>query len=84
MVLGFISLILTFAQQHIAQLCIPVSYANTMLPCPYHKSEDHSGGGGKGGGGGGGGGHRRLLWYEQERRILAAGSMGAGCSKVRN
>ncbi|XP_004301623.1 PREDICTED: MLO-like protein 5 [Fragaria vesca subsp. vesca] len=79
MVLGFISLILTFAQQHIAQLCIPVSYANTMLPCPYHKSEDHSGGGGKGGGGGGG--HRRLLWYEQERRILAAGSMGAGCSK---
>ncbi|XP_028549290.1 MLO-like protein 9 isoform X3 [Dendrobium catenatum] len=33
MVLGFISLLLTFGQNYIAKICIPVGVANTMLPC---------------------------------------------------
>jgi hypothetical protein len=33
MVLGFISLILTFGQPYIAKICIPLKVANTMLPC---------------------------------------------------
>jgi mlo protein len=71
MVLGFISLLLTFGQKYIAQICIPVEAADTMLPCPY-----------RGARGGGGGGHRRLLWYEPERRFLAAGSEAPGCKPV--
>ncbi|WCJ44745.1 Seven transmembrane MLO family protein [Euphorbia peplus] len=34
MVLGFISLLLTFSQSYIARICIKERYANTMLPCP--------------------------------------------------
>ncbi|PRQ19357.1 hypothetical protein RchiOBHm_Chr7g0216341 [Rosa chinensis] len=82
MVLGFISLLLTFGQAYIAKRCIPEHYADTMLPCPYRNGPDDHGGGDKGGDkGGGGGGHRRLLWYEQERRILAAGSSGHACAE---
>ncbi|PKU72837.1 MLO-like protein 10 [Dendrobium catenatum] len=33
MVLGFISLLLTFGQNYIAKICIPESVADTMLPC---------------------------------------------------
>ncbi|EEF52897.1 Protein MLO, putative [Ricinus communis] len=73
MVLGFISLLLTFSQNFIARICIREKFANTMLPCPqkgkHHepdsdpfKEEDH---------------HRRLLLYD--RRFLAADSSGAGC-----
>jgi F0F1-type ATP synthase assembly protein I len=32
MVLGFISLTLTFSQNYIVGICIPLRYANTMLP----------------------------------------------------
>ncbi|XP_073311380.1 MLO-like protein 8 [Primulina huaijiensis] len=34
MILGFISLILVFTQYRIAAICIPVSVADSMLPCP--------------------------------------------------
>ncbi|CAH1434689.1 unnamed protein product [Lactuca virosa] len=33
MVLGFISLLLTFSQSYIVKICIPDSLADTMLPC---------------------------------------------------
>jgi len=33
MVLGFISLLLTFGQNYISKVCIPQKYAHTMLPC---------------------------------------------------
>ncbi|MFS7997329.1 hypothetical protein Hanom_Chr12g01140461 [Helianthus anomalus] len=33
MILGFISLILTFTQYYIAEICIPVDVVDTMLPC---------------------------------------------------
>uniref|UniRef100_A0A5B6YRI5 MLO-like protein n=1 Tax=Davidia involucrata TaxID=16924 RepID=A0A5B6YRI5_DAVIN len=80
MVLGFISLILTFGQNYITQICIPLKFADTMLPCsdegthahhpeaehdPSHKSEPEH--------------HRRLLW--NEHRFLAADSPAAGCKK---
>ncbi|XP_050207547.1 MLO-like protein 9 [Mercurialis annua] len=74
MVLGFISLLLTFSQNFISEICIREKFANTMLPCPKKgdshegdsskpfKEEDHN---------------RRLLFYD--RRFLAAGSPAAGC-----
>lgn len=34
MVLGFISLLLTFGQSYISRICIPVKLADTMLYCP--------------------------------------------------
>ncbi|KZV43070.1 MLO-like protein 5-like [Dorcoceras hygrometricum] len=66
MVLGFISLLLTFGQNYITQFCIPERVANTMLPCELDK-EYH------------GSGHRRLLWMQ--RRILAADSPAKDCKK---
>ncbi|XP_012073856.1 MLO-like protein 9 [Jatropha curcas] len=84
MVLGFISLLLTFSQSYIAGMCIKERYANTMLPCPkkvhddhVHDDHDH--------------GHdhhdlltteeahhhRRLLWHE--RRFLGGGGNSVGC-----
>ncbi|XP_030535713.1 MLO-like protein 9 [Rhodamnia argentea] len=91
MVLGFISLLLTFGQNYITRVCIPERAADTMLPCPLARTSHYGGNeagekGGEGGdvaeaGGGGGGSdskhHRRLLWYAH--RMLAADSGGAGC-----
>lgn len=37
MVLGFISLILSFTQSSIVNICIPVELADTMLPCALRK-----------------------------------------------
>ncbi|PON90499.1 Mlo-related protein [Trema orientale] len=78
MVLGFISLIMTFGQNYIARICIPMKIAGTMLPCPYTGS-DHSyeAGHEPETNGGKHEHHRKLLWYE--RRFLAAGSVGADC-----
>ncbi|XP_028075663.1 MLO-like protein 8 isoform X5 [Camellia sinensis] len=80
MVLGFISLLLTFGQIYIANVCIPTKLADTMLPCPikhhggHHlepehetapkEEPDH---------------HRRLLW--NDHRILAGGEPAKGCKK---
>ncbi|KAH7853002.1 hypothetical protein Vadar_031952 [Vaccinium darrowii] len=63
MVLGFISLLLTFSQYYIAQICIPYKIANTMLPCPAREKIGTEG--------------RRLLWFEH--RVLAAGGYGTAC-----
>ncbi|MCL7038223.1 hypothetical protein MKW94_023685 [Papaver nudicaule] len=35
MVLGFISLLLTFGQNYIARICVPLRIADTMLPCAH-------------------------------------------------
>ncbi|CAI9758077.1 unnamed protein product [Fraxinus pennsylvanica] len=64
MILGFISLILVFCQYYIAEICIPIHVANTMLPCPLKAAEDKKDTKGDDG-------HRRLLWYD--RRVLAGG-----------
>lgn len=63
MVLGFISLILTFSQNYIAKICIRSNLANTMLPCAADGENDESTSEE---------GRRRLLWYEH--RILADSS----------
>ncbi|KAA8537383.1 hypothetical protein F0562_026930 [Nyssa sinensis] len=80
MVLGFISLLLTFGQNFISNICIPVKFADTMLPCSQkvahgsahspdakHKPPQKAEPEH----------HRRLLW--NERRILAGSGPSAGC-----
>ncbi|XP_058180584.1 MLO-like protein 10 isoform X2 [Rhododendron vialii] len=63
MVLGFISLLLTFSQYYIARICTPYNIANTMLPCPVRDKISAEG--------------RRLLWFDH--RVLAAGGYGTTC-----
>lgn len=64
MVLGFISLLLTFGQSYILKICIPSHVAHTMLPCPapapLKKEEDDNSES-----------HRRLLWFDH--RFLSGG-----------
>lgn len=69
MILGFISLLLTFGQNYIAKICVPIRVAETMLPCALKKTaktaeEEH---------------RRRLLWFE--RRFLA-GATATKCKEV--
>lgn len=72
MILGFISLLLTFGQNYIAQICIPVEVADTMLPCRKErlKKVKHDLFDSRG----------RALWYEQ--RLLAGEADDVGCHKV--
>lgn len=73
MVLGFISLILTFGQSYISKICIPSKVADTMLPCKAdgkHDSSDSSGDEHR----------RRLLWFQH--RYLAAAATSTECKKV--
>ncbi|KAL6493291.1 hypothetical protein OROGR_033050 [Orobanche gracilis] len=70
MILGFISLLLTFGQNYITQICIPEKLSNTMLPCEFKESQeeveaDHH--------------RRRLMWHE--RRRLAADSTPKDCKE---
>ena len=79
MILGFISLLLTFGQNYIIKICIPEKAADTMLPCRLkqeevetEEDEDH---------------HRRLLLgaYREmslKHRILKEDSPVSGCSEV--
>ncbi|KAF6159784.1 hypothetical protein GIB67_030042 [Kingdonia uniflora] len=67
MVLGFISLLLTFGQVYIGRICIPIKAADSMLPCPLRHTEvedteEH---------------RRRLLW--NDRRFLAAAAAAKKC-----
>ncbi|KAI4317050.1 hypothetical protein L6164_024961 [Bauhinia variegata] len=81
MVLGFISLLLTFGQNYISRVCIPTKYANTMLPCK-NKHEGHATHSGteQAANKGEGEHHRRLLSYE--RRILGGGGgKGPACKE---
>ncbi|KAJ6907793.1 hypothetical protein NC651_018283 [Populus alba x Populus x berolinensis] len=72
MILGFISLLLTFGQNHIAKICVPQDVVGTMLPCKKEgvtdkssstKGEEQPG--------------RRLLWFD--RRFLAADKSAVKC-----
>ncbi|XP_057994317.1 MLO-like protein 10 isoform X2 [Hevea brasiliensis] len=67
MILGFISLLLTFGQTYITKICIPQNVADTMLPCRAdgendQTEEQH---------------RRRLLWFE--RRFLAGAETTSKC-----
>ncbi|XP_057957053.1 MLO-like protein 10 [Malania oleifera] len=70
MIVGFISLLLTFFQKYIVKICISAKVADSMLPCPYDGSSDGSDSSEEEH-------RRRLLWYE--RRFLAGDSSSASC-----
>lgn len=78
MILGFISLLLTFSQDQIEKICVPRGVAESMLPCPLKNSEkEESTGGNK----------RRLLRLlltesHLKRRILAAAGSPVECPSV--
>ncbi|CAL0311702.1 unnamed protein product [Lupinus luteus] len=73
MILGFISLLLTFGQSYIVKICISANVADKMLPCPYREkgTDNESSSGGE---------HRRKL-FSYERRYLAADATSYKCSK---
>ncbi|XP_041020560.1 MLO protein homolog 1-like [Juglans microcarpa x Juglans regia] len=82
MLLGFISLLITFGQQHIAKICIPEKAGNIMLPCKkeyYPEEEDNEKEEN------GDGDRRKLLGYAGDvvwRRVLApAGGGSDHCSE---
>ncbi|KAK7406948.1 hypothetical protein VNO78_08584 [Psophocarpus tetragonolobus] len=73
MILGFISLLLTFGQTYIVRICIPKYIADDWLPCPYKKKGDDKEKDSEKE-------HRRdLLSYE--RRYLAADTTSYKCSR---
>ncbi|KAE8010766.1 hypothetical protein FH972_007102 [Carpinus fangiana] len=67
MVLGFISLLLTFGQSYISRICLPAKVVNNMLPCSSSGDDSTTES------------RRRLLWYD--RRFLAAGSYAPSCKE---
>lgn len=73
MILGFISLLLTFGQTYISKICIPDSIADTMLPCSIKTTEGTTEEAGRE--------HRRrllqnvLINQNLKRRMLAAGTV---------
>ncbi|KAF1873705.1 hypothetical protein Lal_00027743 [Lupinus albus] len=73
MILGFISLLLTFGQSYIVKICISANVADKMLPCPYReKGTDNAASSS-------GGEHRKKL-LSYERRYLAADATSYKCS----
>uniref|UniRef100_A0A803LNP1 MLO-like protein n=1 Tax=Chenopodium quinoa TaxID=63459 RepID=A0A803LNP1_CHEQI len=67
MVMGFISLLLTFSQGYIAKICIPSNFADHMLPCELQSRDS------------GEENRRRLLW--NKRRVLVSGGVSHHCRK---
>ncbi|KAK6939103.1 Mlo-related protein [Dillenia turbinata] len=80
MLLGFISLLLTFATTLIPKICISPKYVNSMLPCKGEGKKKGDYGGDERGND-----RRRLLFYAQDlvvHRALAAASGGTDyCAK---
>ncbi|WOL17254.1 MLO-like protein 9 [Canna indica] len=79
MVLGFISLLLTFGQNYIVQICIPEEAADTMLPCDKEEKVEPEEGEGVTH-------HRRLLWdsiskIPSKHRLLMEASSSPHCSE---
>jgi mlo protein len=76
MLLGFISLLLTFGTKYVAKICIPSNLGNIMLPCKKAEAEKQDSTDDR----------RRLLSFDDEnfvwRRSLAAAAGGDDyCSK---
>jgi len=72
MILGFLSLLLTFGQSYMVKICMPAYATDKLLPCPYRATrdakndeEEH---------------HRKLLYYE--RRYLAEDATPYNCKEV--
>lgn len=62
MVLGFISLLMTFVQNYVAQVCIPRSLGDTMLPCMQDSHHD---------------GEESFAVKSHRRRLLSAAAGGS-------
>ncbi|GKV30225.1 hypothetical protein SLEP1_g39063 [Rubroshorea leprosula] len=75
MIMGFISLLLTFGQTYIARICISSKVADTMLPCEADGIND----GGSSNSSSGEDGRRKLLWFEG--RYLAAVDTSPTCKE---
>ncbi|XP_054808384.1 MLO-like protein 8 isoform X2 [Prosopis cineraria] len=73
MIMGFISLLLTFGQTYILRICISSKVADRMLPCPLDGTNDVSSSEEA---------HRRKL-LSSERRFLAASSSSSYCKQIR-
>ncbi|XP_071724423.1 MLO-like protein 8, partial [Rutidosis leptorrhynchoides] len=69
MILGFISLLLTFGQSYFAKICIPISIADSMLPCALNVKKEATSAGEEH--------RRRLLSYH--KRFLASASSSSRC-----
>ncbi|XP_027357000.1 MLO protein homolog 1-like [Abrus precatorius] len=72
MLLGFISLLLTFGTKYIAKICINVAAGDTMLPCKKVEKSNNSNEG------------RKLLSFDENmvwRRVLATASGEDYCSQ---
>lgn len=72
MILGFLSLLLTFGQSYIVRICIPTDIADKLLPCPLAGTEEESSSEEE---------HRRKL-LSYERRYLSGDATNYQCKKV--
>ncbi|XP_047983885.1 MLO-like protein 9 [Salvia hispanica] len=78
MVLGFISLLLTFGQTYITQVCIPEKISETMLPCEF-KEKNYEEGGADAKAPSQEAAHRRRLLSNTRRMLGGGGDSGKGC-----
>ncbi|CAK8538768.1 unnamed protein product [Lathyrus sativus] len=70
MILGFISLLLTFGQTFIVKICIPANVSHTFLPCSYDSTQHASNEAEH---------HRKLLFYEH--RYLSEDATPVQCKE---
>nr|KYP42041.1 MLO-like protein 8 [Cajanus cajan] len=71
MILGFLSLLLTFGQSYIVRICIPLNVADKLLPCKYVGTDNESSSEEE---------HRRKL-LSYERRYLSDEATPYQCGK---
>ncbi|KAJ1413350.1 Mlo-related protein, partial [Sesbania bispinosa] len=71
MILGFLSLLLTFGQSYIVRICIPAKVADKLLPCPYRGADSASSNEEE---------HRRKL-LSYERRYLSEDATSYQCKE---
>lgn len=74
MVLGFISLILTFGQNHFAKICVSSKVADSMLPCRLDSDSDKSSSSEEE--------HRRRLLWLEHRHLASLDSSTFKCKEV--
>ncbi|XP_044508799.1 MLO-like protein 10 isoform X2 [Mangifera indica] len=73
MVLGFISLILTFGQNHFAKICVSSKVADSMLPCRLDSDSDKSSSSEEE--------HRRRLLWLEHRHLASLDSSTFKCKE---
>ncbi|KAL1533398.1 MLO-like protein 9 [Salvia divinorum] len=79
MVLGFISLLLTFRQTYITEVCIPEKISRTMLPCEFKEEPYEEGGGSDAKAPSQKAALRRRLLSFEQRMLAGGGDSAKGC-----